>query len=79
MIGADKQKFINECKVKRTYKSVSSSYYIVTYLKESYYICISDHFRPNRNKYFTIISKKRTHKTAKQIAWDYKKTKTKTI
>lgn len=68
MLVVDRKTFLDECEVKCNYHGKSSSYYTVTYEGEEIRFCISDHHGKYR-KCDTIISKKRTLKHAKQIAW----------
>ena len=69
--------FFKECEVKNK-TSKTSSYFEVKYKNHTFRFCISDHFAEHRKKLITIISKDRTTKKAKHIAFEMYKQQTPT-
>ena len=69
--------FFKECEVINK-RSKTSSYFEVKYKDYIFKFCISDHFAEHRKKLLTIISKDRTTKKAKHIAYAMYKQQTPT-
>ncbi len=69
--------FFKDCEVICNH-SKTSSYFEVKYKDHIFKFCISDHFAEHRKKLLTIISKDRTTKKAKHIAYAMYKQQTPT-
>ena len=69
--------FFKDCEVICNH-SKTSSYFEVKYKDHIFKFCILDHFAEHRKKLLTIISKDRTTKKAKHIAYDMYKQQTPT-
>ena len=62
--------FYDKCTVNRYYNSNESSYYIVTHEGVSVRFCISTHHGSYRGKMTTVISRDKSMKKVRRIAWE---------